>query len=78
MTTSSHVRLRGRVSRFMNEHGFGWIRFDDTEEIFVHVRKCQNVIPPNYLRPGDPVTFEREFDQWSGRDRAVRVIRLDW
>jgi cold shock CspA family protein len=67
------LRLRGQVTRWVADRGFGFIREDDTgSDLFVHLSQLPNGMTA--LEPGTEVRFETEPAWIPGQcDRAVRV-----
>jgi len=62
--------MRGRIKKFNEERGFGFIEPDDGEgDIFVHVTQCPG---GRALKHGAPVQFSVQCDD-RGRRRAVDV-----
>lgn len=61
-------RYEGSVARFIDEKGFGFIRMQGREEVFVHT---SDIIDGQKLIEGDIVSFE--FVENEKRSRALRV-----
>lgn len=59
-------KLRGRVIKFNDMRGFGWIECKDGSELFVHIRDC-NV---STLLSGQNVAYE------VGKDRKDQPIAV--
>lgn len=69
-------RVRGRVSNFFEDKGYGFITVDTTEEsVFFHYKDLLGAEKVKRARPEELVEFEIE-EQEKG-NRAVRVKRLD-
>lgn len=68
--SGSSKLLTGRAARW-NERGFGFIKPDnDDEDIFCH---CSAIQDGNSLREGDPIEYEKVYDQRKGKYRAENV-----
>merc|ERR1711920_337975 len=71
---ASRERVKGEFVDWNDQKGFGFIKIDDGEEIFVH---CQDVRDGDTLRRGDRVEFQVNVEPKSKRTRAVRVVKID-
>ena len=60
--------------QWQNDGGFGFIKTDGGQEIFVHCRDVQNA---DGLQNGDRVEFQIAVNlRETGKNRAVRVIKI--
>lgn len=71
--------MTGKVARYFEDKGFGFIRPDPTEEqgkdVFVHVKAIKRGM--EYMREGALVEFEIGKEPATGRPRAVRVTVME-
>ena len=66
--------MNGKVSKFFNDKGFGFIVPDaGGEDQFFHITGCQEGYEP---REGDKVSFEIGRNPRSGKDRAEDVTPI--
>jgi len=64
-------KLVGTVARWNGERGFGFISPEDGgEDVFCHV---SSITDGNALPEGQKVTYDKEFDEQRGKERAQNV-----
>jgi cold shock CspA family protein len=68
-TKPDENKLRGKVVKFNDMRGFGWIVCTDNSELFVHIRDCKGV---STLFTDQSVTYEVGADR-KGKPIAVKV-----
>jgi len=72
---SSNKRVTGKVVKFFEDRGFGFIRHGKrgTKDLFVHVRNCKGNI--DFLEVGDELSFKVGTDGKTGKKMAMDVER---
>ncbi|MDA2921371.1 cold shock domain-containing protein [Desulfobacterota bacterium AH_259_B03_O07] len=66
--------VQGKIKKILEDKGFGFIRADDSREIFFHKSGLQGVTIKD-LKEGDPVEFDVEKGPDGRGPRAVNVKR---
>lgn len=70
--------MKGRVVKWIDGRGFGFLRADEGgRDFFVHASAIVDDAPYKTLVEGEPVEFELKPAATGGRPVAVYVVRLD-
>ena len=70
---ASNERVTGKVVKFFEDRGFGFIRYGKrgTKDLFVHVRNCKGDV--DFLEVGDELSFKVGTDRKTGKKMAMDV-----
>ena len=61
------MRHEGKITRWVDKRGFGFIASDDEDSVFLHIKSFETKVRRPYA--GDRVTYELAWDK-DGRPRA--------
>ena len=64
--------MKGTIKRVMKDKGYGFIKVEDSREIFFHKSALQG-LDINGLIEGDPVECDVEKDKFNRGFKAVKV-----